>query len=113
MDEKDKKLIQFPNANEEQNKILNMIAEKKAQELKAEKDAFDAKKDKDEFLYLWGHFERRLKKLLSDFRDVDYDKGTHSLEVYIKVKKDGSTDAIKEEFLYSDKLKMFKFTEVD
>ena len=105
--------IKFPNANEEQNKILNMIAEQRSREAKAEQDKFDAEKDKDEFLYLWGHFERRLNKILSDFRDETYSSGLHSLEVDIKIKKKGATDAIKEQFIYCDKLKMFKLTEIE
>jgi len=105
--------IKFPNANEEQNKILNMIAEQKSKEAKAAQDKFDAEKDKEEFLYLWGHFERRLQKILDDFKDKTYNSGIHSLVVDITIKKKDSTDAIKEKFIYCDKLKMFKTTELD
>ncbi|MGD2072033.1 MAG: hypothetical protein PVG65_00885 [Candidatus Thorarchaeota archaeon] len=107
------KKIEFPGANEEQNKILNMIAEQKEKEAKAAQNAFDKEKDKEEFLYLWKHFDRRLKKTLEDFRDIQYTTGIHSLEVTIKVKKEGSTDSITEKFVYSDKLKMLKVTETD
>ena len=104
--------IQFPGANEAQNEILNQIKEQKEKELKAKKDKFDEEKDRDEFLYLWKHFERRLRKILNDFRDDLHPKGFHSLEVLIKVKKDGASDAIKEQFIFSDDLKLFKITEI-
>lgn len=105
--------IKFPGANEEQNKILNMIAEQQAKKLKADEEAFDKEKDKDEFLYLWGHFERRLRVYLDEFRDKQSQTGFHSLEVLVKVKKKDSTDVIKENFVYSDKLRMQKITETD
>lgn len=113
MAKKPDNMIQFPNANEEQNKILNMIADQKLKEAKAKKDEFDKEKDKEEFLYLWKHFERRLNKYLEDFRDTLYPKGYHSLEVLIKIKKDKSTDVLREEFIFSDKLKLFKLTEIE
>lgn len=106
------KTIKFPGANEEQNKILNMIAEQREKEEKAKKDDFDKEKDKEEFLYLWKHFDDRLGKILQDFRDVQYNKGTHSLEVTVRVKKQDGTDLLKENFVYSDKLKLFKETEI-
>jgi hypothetical protein len=105
--------IKFPNANEEQNKILNMIAEQKSKEAKASQDKFDAEKDKEEFLYLWKHFDDRLQRMLNDFKDDTYNSGIHSLEVNVTVKKKGATDAIKEQFIYCDKLKLFKTTELD
>jgi len=109
----DDTIIQFPNANEAQNKILNKIAEQKMKEAKAKQDAFDAEKDKDEFLFLWKHFERRLNKMLKDFRDDIYQMGNYSLEVLVKVKKEGATDDLKEQFVYNDKLKLFKITQID
>ena len=103
---------EFPGANEQQNKILNMIADQKEKEAKAKQDAFDAEKDKDEFLYLWKHFDRRLKKMLKDFRDETYNSGQHSIEVIVKIKKDDNEDALQENFVYSDRLKLFKITEI-
>ena len=103
---------EFPGANEQQNKILNMIADQKEKESKAKQDAFDAEKDKDEFLYLWKHFDRRLKKMLKDFRDETYNSGQHSIEVIVKIKKDDNEDTLQENFVYSDKLKLFKITEI-
>lgn len=104
--------IEFSGANEQQNKILNMIAEQKQKEKKAKQDAFDAEKDKDEFLYLWKHFEKRLTKILNDFKDETYNTGQHSLEVFVKIKKDENKDIVQEKFIYSDKLKLFKVTEI-
>jgi len=105
--------IKFPNANEEQNKILNMIANQRAKEEKAKQKAFDAEKDKEEFLFLWRHFRDRLNKMLDDFVDDSYGTGYHGLEIVFKIKKDDSKDSIVEKFIYNDKLKMFKVTEID
>jgi hypothetical protein len=105
--------INFPNANKAQNKILNKIKEQKEKEAKAKKDDFDEQKDREEFLYLWKHFDRRLRKILNDFKDDLHPKGYHGLEVLIKVKKDGASDDIKEEFIFSDKLKLYKITEIE
>jgi gas vesicle protein len=107
------KKIEFPNANKAQNKILNQIAEQKEKEMKAKEDKFDEEKDRDEFLYLWKHFSDRLQKMLKDFRDDLQPKGYHSLEIQFIVKKDDSTDALKEKFIYGDKLKLFKITEIE
>ena len=109
---KKKKLIQFPNATEAQNKILNKIAEQKSKEAKAKKDEFDKEKDKEEFLYLWKHFERRLNKILKDFRDDLQPTGYHQLEVLVKIKKTNSSDDINEKFIYSDQLKLYKITQL-
>jgi len=107
------KQIKFPNANEAQNKILNMIAEQKEKEIKDKQDEFDKEKDKDEFLYLWKHFDDRLRKILNDFKNDLQPKGYHGLVVTVRVQKDGSTDEIKEKFLYSDGLQLFKVTEIE
>jgi len=106
-------MIEFPNATKEQNKILNKIAEQKLKEKKAEQNKFDAEKDKEEFLYLWGHFERRLQLLLEAFKNELYPKGYHGLEVLVKVTKDGSKDKIQEQFVFNDKLKLFHMTEIE
>ncbi len=106
-------MINFPRANEEQNKILNKIAEQKSKEAKAKQDKFDEDKDREEFLYLWKHFKARLDKYLNDYKDDLQPKGYHGLEVLIKIKKDDSSDKLKEEFLFSDKLKLFKITEIE
>jgi hypothetical protein len=104
--------IQFPNANEAQNKILNKISEQKAKEVKARKDQFDKEKDKEEFLYLWKHFERRLRKILNDFRDELQPTGYHSMVITVKIMKDGATDDVTENFVYSDQLKLNKIVEI-
>ena len=104
--------IQFPNATEEQNKILNKIAEQKAKEAKAKKDSFDREKDKEEFLYLWKHFSRRLNKILKDFKDELQPSGYHQLVVTVKIKKDGSDDDVTESFVFSDQLKLNKIVEL-
>ncbi|MBR9682647.1 MAG: hypothetical protein GOV02_03140 [Candidatus Aenigmarchaeota archaeon] len=106
-------MIEFPNANEEQNKILNKIAEQKAKESKAKNDEFDKEKDREEFLYLWKHFEARLNKYLKDYKEDLQPKGYHGLEVLIRIKKDDSSDELKEKFIFSDKLKLFKITEIE
>lgn len=107
------KEIEFPNANEAQNKILNKIKEQKEKEAKAKKNEFDEEKDKAEFLYLWKHFDRRLRKILNDFRDDIYQKGHHGLEITVKIKKDNSKDNVIEKFIYSDRLKLFKVVEIE
>jgi hypothetical protein len=107
------KEIKFPNANEAQNKILNKIKEQKEKEAKAKKNAFDEEKDKQEFLYLWKHFDRRLRKILNDFKDDTYQKGHHGLEITVKIKKDNSKDNVIEKFVYSDRLKLFKLVEIE
>jgi hypothetical protein len=107
-----KKPIQFPNANEAQNDILNQIAEKKAKEAKAKADEFDKEKDKEEFLYLWKHFNRRLNKMLKDYEEDLQPYGYYGLEILVKVKKDGADDDLKEQFVYSDRLKLTKITEL-
>ena len=106
------KKIQFPNANEAQNEILNQIAEKKAKEAKAKADDFDKEKDKEEFLYLWKHFERRLNKILKDYKEDLQPYGYYGLEILVKVTKDGADDDLKEQFVYNDKLKLIKITEL-
>lgn len=108
----EKKPIQFPNANAAQNEILNQIAEKKSKEAKAKQDGFDKEKDKEEFLYLWKHFERRLNKMLKDYKEDLQPYGYYGLEIMVKVKKDGADDDLKEQFVYSDRLKLFKITEL-
>lgn len=108
----EKKMIQFPNANEAQNKILNKIKEQKEKEAKAKNDQFDKEKDKEEFLYLWGHFERRLNKMLKDFKDDLQPTGYHSMVVTVKIKKDGANDDVVENFVYSDQLKLNKIVEI-
>ena len=107
------KKIEFPNANEAQNEILNQILEQKQKEAKAKKDEFDKEKDREEFLYQWKHFYDRLTKMLNDYRDDLQPKGYHSLEVQFIVKKDDSSDALKEKFVFSDRLKLFKITEIE
>ncbi len=106
------KTVQFPKANEAQNKILNQILEQKQKEAKAKQDEFDAEKDREEFLYQWKHFYERLMKMLNDFRDDQQPKGCYGLEIQFIVKKDDSTDAVKEKFVFTDKLKLFKITEI-
>jgi hypothetical protein len=106
------KTIQFPGANEAQNKILNKIAQQKSKEAKAKKDEFDREKDKEEFLYLWKHFERRLNKILKDFKDDLQPTGYHSMVVTVKIIKDGATDDVKEQFVYNDNLKLNKIVEI-
>lgn len=106
-------VIKFPGANEEQNKILNMIKEQHDKRAKAAADEFDKEKDKEEFLYLWKHFEHRLNRYLADFRDKQSQTGFHSLEVTIKINKKDSTEVINENFIYSDKLKLYKITQTD
>ena len=105
--------IEFPGANETQNKILNKIKEQKEKEAKAKKNDFDKEKDKSEFLYLWKHFDRRLRKILNDFRDDIYPKGQHGLEIIVKIKKNNSKDDVVEKFVYSDRLKLFKIVEIE
>jgi hypothetical protein len=107
-----KKPIQFPNANEAQNKILNQISEQKLKEKKAKNDEFDKEKDKEEFLYLWKHFERRLNKILKDFKDDLQPTGYHSMVVTVKIKKDGADDDVTENFVYSDQLRLNKIVEI-
>lgn len=107
------KTIQFPKANEAQNEILNQIYEQKQKEAKAKQDAFDAEKDRAEFLYQWKHFYDRLTKMLNDFRDDLHPKGYHGLEIQFIVKKDDSTDSVKEKYVFTDKLKLFKITEIE
>ena len=106
------KKIQFPNANKAQNDILNKIAEQKAKEAKSKKDEFDKEKDKEEFLYLWGHFERRLNKILKDFKEDLQPTGYHSMVVTVKIQKDSATDDVVENFVYSDQLKLNKIVEI-
>ena len=108
----EKKTIKFPGANEAQNDILNQIASKKAKEAKAKQDGFDKEKDKEEFLYLWKHFNRRLTKMLEDYKNDLQPYGYYGLEIMVKVKKDGADDDLKEQFVYSDRLKLFKITEL-
>ena len=107
------KEIEFPNANKQQNKILNMIAKQREKEVKAEQDAFDAEKDKDEFLYLWGHFKRRLEKQLDDFINDKYGTGIHGLEVLFRITKEDSTEELRSNYVYNDKLKMTKIEEIE
>jgi len=107
------KKIEFPNANEAQNKILNQIADQKSKELKAKQDEFDEDKDKEEFLYIWKHFDDRLRKMLNDYKDTLQPKGYHGLVVTVRVQKKDSTDELKEQFLYSDDLQLFKVTEIE
>jgi len=104
--------INFPNANEEQNKILNQIAKEVEMKEKEEQHKLDAEKDKDEFLYLWGHFERRLERILKNFKEDTYQTGVHSLEVTVKIKKKDSQEPLVENFVFNDKLKLTKITEI-
>lgn len=104
--------IKFPNADEHQNKILNMIAEQEQKKLKAEQDTFDKEKDKTEFLYLWKHFKLRLNKYLDEFVDETYNDGRHSLEVTLTVKKDDSDDNVVENFVYNKRLNLKKILEI-
>jgi hypothetical protein len=91
---------------------LNKIAQQKSKEAKAKKDEFDREKDKEEFLYLWKHFERRLNKILKDFKDDLQPTGYHSMVVTVKIIKDGATDDVKEQFVYNDNLKLNKIVEI-
>ena len=106
------KKIQFPKATPAQNEILNQIKEQKEKEAKAKQAKFDEEKDRNEFLYLWKHFDRRLRKVLNDFKDDLQPKGYYGLEVLIKVTKDGATDDLKEQFIFGDKLKLYKITQI-
>lgn len=107
------KKIEFPNATKEQNKILNKIAEQKKKETEAEAYKLDKEKETKEFLFLWKHFEDRLQKQLKEFRDHYYQTGICSLEVLVKIKKEGSTDNLRENFVYDDKLKLYKIVEIE
>jgi len=104
--------IQFPNATEAQNEILNKIAEQKSKEAKARQNKFDAEKDKEEFLYLWKHFHRRLSKILNDFKDDLQPTGYHKMIVTVKIEKEGSDDDVTEQFVYSDQLRLNKIVEI-
>jgi len=95
-----------------QNEILNKIAEQKAKESKSKKDKFDKEKDKEEFLYLWKHFDRRLTKILKDFRDELQPTGYHKMVVTVKIEKDGASDDVTENFVYSDQLRLNKIVEI-